>query len=147
DLLKEHLRILGHTMASAYEFRDVLSWDASRLGAFDVAIIDKQINDEDGLELGPELRKRAETIQLVMLTGYGTIDYAVRAIKDGFTDFIQKPDLSRLEEILVNIQSDCDVRAKLRSVGSVEVGGQLLVGAAPAFRQALDLAIRAGRKE
>jgi two-component system, LuxR family, response regulator FixJ len=55
--------------------------------------------DLTGLELQHELRTRASSVPLILITGHGDIDMAVRAIKSGAFDFIEKPfDHQRLVE-------------------------------------------------
>jgi DNA-binding NtrC family response regulator len=56
-----------------------------------VVILDLQLKDENGIEVLKQiLALKAET-EVIMLTGYGTIETAVEAIKLGAFDFIQKP--------------------------------------------------------
>lgn len=56
-----------------------------------LVITDLQMPVIDGLELLHEIKLRNETIEVVIMTGYGTIETAVRAIKGDATDYITKP--------------------------------------------------------
>ncbi|MBI2945867.1 MAG: sigma-54-dependent Fis family transcriptional regulator [Candidatus Wallbacteria bacterium] len=56
----------------------------------DIAIIDLLLNQADGIELIAEVRKRA-VLPVVIMTGHGTIESAVRAMKNGAADFLLKP--------------------------------------------------------
>jgi two-component system response regulator HydG len=58
---------------------------------FRVALCDLRLPDIDGLELLKMLKIASPETEVLMITGYGTIDDAVRAMKDGAYDFIQKP--------------------------------------------------------
>lgn len=69
---------------------------------FDVGIFDIRMEGMDGLELLGEAKTRQIDIEVIMLTGHGTIDTAIEAMKLGAYDFISKPyKLSELETILL----------------------------------------------
>ncbi len=54
-------------------------------------ITDLKMPEMDGLELLARLKKTDEQLPVVVMTAYGSIDSAVRAMKEGAFDFIQKP--------------------------------------------------------
>ena len=54
-------------------------------------IADISMPDMDGLELQQELVNRAIDIPVIMITGHGDVPIAVRAMKAGAVDFIEKP--------------------------------------------------------
>lgn len=58
---------------------------------FDLAILDMRMPEMDGLELLTEMRKRGLTTPTVMITAYGDIPQAVRAMQLGAIDFLKKP--------------------------------------------------------
>jgi two-component system response regulator HydG len=62
-----------------------------RVHRFRVALSDLRLPDIDGLDLLKMLKIASPETEVVMITGYGTVDDAVRAMKDGAYDFIQKP--------------------------------------------------------
>ncbi|MDK9707205.1 MAG: sigma-54 dependent transcriptional regulator [Desulforhopalus sp.] len=57
----------------------------------DVIISDIKMPDLDGLQLLNKIQAYDRTISVIIMTGYGTIDMAVQALKDGAYDFLQKP--------------------------------------------------------
>jgi DNA-binding NtrC family response regulator len=57
----------------------------------DLALVDYQLPDGDALELLPSLRATGPDVPVIILTGYGSVDLAVRAMKGGATDFLTKP--------------------------------------------------------
>ncbi|MGH8729520.1 MAG: sigma-54-dependent transcriptional regulator, partial [Burkholderiales bacterium] len=57
----------------------------------DCAVLDYRLPDGDALELMPLLKQIDDSVPLLVLTGHGTIDLAVRAIKEGADQFLTKP--------------------------------------------------------
>jgi DNA-binding NtrC family response regulator len=60
-------------------------------GRPDMVITDIKMPDLDGLQLLKRIKELDESISVVVMTGYGTIDMAVQALKDGAYDFLEKP--------------------------------------------------------
>ncbi len=58
---------------------------------YDVILLDVILPDIDGLEMVGEIRRRSPNSQIVIITGYGTIDDGVRALKMGAQEYICKP--------------------------------------------------------
>lgn len=57
----------------------------------DMVIADQKMPHMDGSGLLKEMKKRGISLPFIMLTGHGSIDMAVAAMKDGATDYIVKP--------------------------------------------------------
>lgn len=57
----------------------------------DLVILDYALPEKTGLELMPVLKQIDGHVPIVMVTGHGTIDIAVQAVKQGADDFIEKP--------------------------------------------------------
>jgi DNA-binding NtrC family response regulator len=62
-----------------------------RQESFDAAVIDFSLPDGDGLDVLRAIKAQDPTIPVVLLTGHGTIDLAVKAIKEGAEQFFTKP--------------------------------------------------------
>lgn len=56
-----------------------------------LAILDYKLNEDDGLDLLHWIGQNSRRTQVVMMTGHGDIDVAVRAMKAGARDFLVKP--------------------------------------------------------
>ena len=73
---------------------------------FDVVLCDIKMPKMDGLEVLNKIHEKDPDATVVMISGHGTIDNAVEAIKKGAFDFISKPlDLNRL---LITIRNAMD---------------------------------------
>ncbi|UCG99902.1 MAG: sigma-54-dependent Fis family transcriptional regulator [Deltaproteobacteria bacterium] len=69
----------------------------------DIVLLDIWMPDIDGIETLKRIRELYPSLQVIMISGHGTIDTAVRATKLGAYDFIEKP-LS-LEKVLLSINN------------------------------------------
>ena len=56
-----------------------------------LAILDYKLNEDDGIDLLRWIGQQSASTQVVMVTGHGDIDLAVRAMKAGARDFLVKP--------------------------------------------------------
>src|SRR5262245_9831157 len=77
--------------AADYEVTAVLSAEeALHAGAatFDLAVVDMKLDDHDGISLMEELHKDHAEMPVIILTGFGSIDSAVEAIKKGAYNYL-----------------------------------------------------------
>src|SRR6266496_3578665 len=58
---------------------------------FDLVLLDLALPDRNGLELLPEIRNLDPQVSVIMITAYGTVEDAVRAMQFGAANFLQKP--------------------------------------------------------
>lgn len=87
--------------------------DLSARKSFDVAIVDLMMPGMSGLELLSRLREAHPDCQVVMLTGQGTIETAVEAMKQGAYDFLTKPfPLGELEVVIEKAYSTIGCKRK-----------------------------------
>lgn len=69
---------------------------------YDLALVDIRLGDEDGFDLLSYYRQNHPDMDVIMITGYGTVDTAVEAIRLGAFDFLTKPLID--EELRVAIE-------------------------------------------
>jgi two-component system response regulator FlrC len=80
----------------------------------DLVISDVQMDEMDGTELLQVVRRREPTLPFVMMTAHGSVQHAVQSMRDGATDYLQKPFeanvllelVSRMETQLPNQQTN-----------------------------------------
>jgi DNA-binding NtrC family response regulator len=65
--------------------------EALENGRFHLMLLDLRMPGLDGLELVEVLRKRGEGVPILMITGFGSIETAVRSLHTGVDDFLAKP--------------------------------------------------------
>ncbi len=88
-ILQDTLERAGHQTVSAHNVPQALQ--ALAAGAVDLIISDYRMPGLTGLEFLALLRQEGYETPLIMLTGYGSIEHAVAAIKAGAIDYITKP--------------------------------------------------------
>src|SRR5580765_8255985 len=103
---------------------------------FDVIVLDVWLPGVDGLVTLQRLRERRVDSQVVMISGHGNIESAVRAIKMGAYDFVEKP-LSLEKTVLVvrNALRQRDLEAENRALRARVDRQQVMVGESYAMRQ------------
>jgi DNA-binding NtrC family response regulator len=81
--------------ANGFEVREASSAGETesefRTSPPDVAILDHRLPDGHGVDLIPRLKEAAPNVPLIVLSAHGSIDLAVRAIKEGAEQFLVKP--------------------------------------------------------
>jgi len=89
ESLETLLQLEGYTVAAAGSGREGLAQIGER--AFDVVLLDLALPDKNGMEVLAEIRLLHPQQAVIMITAYGTVENAVRAMQSGATNFIQKP--------------------------------------------------------
>jgi DNA-binding NtrC family response regulator len=100
DSLAEHMSGLGHSVKVAYDGQEGL--DRFRAGAFHVVLTDLQMPGIDGMALLHEIKGLDNRCVVVLITGFGTVESAVKAIREGAYDFITKPVKLDEVDVVVN---------------------------------------------
>jgi signal transduction histidine kinase len=90
DNLSEVLVDAGYAVRGASSCAEALR-AAEEAGGFDVALVDLRLPDGDGNDLAPRLKDRAPDGQVVLLTGYATLESAVAAVRAGACAYLVKP--------------------------------------------------------
>jgi len=112
----------------------------------DVVISDIKMPDLDGLQLLRKIREHDPTISVLIMTGYGTIEMAVEALKNGAYDFLQKPfEKDHIIRLVGNclertslLRTNIALREKLQDLSLPEG----FIGQSPPLKKVLDLLAR-----
>jgi len=128
------LRDEGYTVDAVSSGEDCL--ERVTRAAFDLIILDVWLPGMDGLATLARLRERQVDAQIVLISGHGNIESAVRAIKMGAFDFVEKP-LSLEKTVLVvrNALHQRRLEAENRALRARVDRHQSLVGESYAMRQ------------
>ena len=106
-LLLASVELSVEVFASASEFLD--AYDPSRSGCL---ILDMRMPGMSGPELQKRLTERGMEIPIIFLSGHGDVATAVRALKDGAVDFLEKPfqEQALLDLVYQALEQDVDAR-------------------------------------
>ncbi|HWX55578.1 MAG TPA: sigma-54 dependent transcriptional regulator [Verrucomicrobiae bacterium] len=85
----EYLQLNGFLVEQAQSLKT--AYAALEKEVPDIVIIDYQLPDGDAIEFLTSIKNMNVGTKSIVLTGYGTIDLAVRAIKEGAEQFVTKP--------------------------------------------------------
>jgi len=113
DNLVEYLSKLGYQAAPAYGGREALS--RFEQGDFQLVITDLKMPEMDGMELLEAVKALDRRVVAMVITGYGTIESAVEAIKKGAYDYIPKP--FKMEELELIVNRALERHTLLRQLG------------------------------
>jgi len=115
---------------------------------FDVAIVDMVMPGISGLELLEQLRSQAPDCETLMLTGQGTIETAVEAMKLGEYDYLSKPfplaELELLKQKAYERRRLGKENRQLKAVLKREEAQVEMIGESPAMKEVFRLIERAG---
>lgn len=122
---------------------------------FDICFLDLVLPEIDGLELLKRFKKINSDPEIILISGFGTMDTLIEAIRHGAFDFIKKP-FNFLEIDLViartkrylNIQQELQTTRDKYSLISMEMEKSIemnLVGQSQQIKKVLELAVLAGK--
>jgi two-component system response regulator HydG len=121
----------GHAVDSAPDGQQAV--ERLRERQFDLLLVDLRMPGIDGLGLVEALRLWGHGVPILMISGFGTVDSAVRALHLGADDFLLKP----VEPDVLSARVNDLLERRPRTDGiAAEVGD--LVGRAPAMRALYD---------
>jgi DNA-binding NtrC family response regulator len=132
DFLEAH----GYAVQEAQSCQEAQA--AFRDGRPDVAVLDYSLPDGTALDLLPRLKAADPDVPLVILTGAGSIELAVRAIKEGADHFLTKPvELPTLRVILERLVENQRNRQRqlARRSKTARQAVDPFLGRSPALRQ------------
>ena len=114
-------------------------------GAVDLIVLDVWLPGMDGLATLARLRERQVDAQVVLISGHGNIESAVRAIKMGAFDFVEKPlSLDKTVLVVRNALRQRRLEAENQALRARVDRTQTMVGESYAMRQLREQARASG---
>ena len=140
-LLAKILTLEGYEVLAADGGRAAL--ERIRGGGVDAAVVDIRMPGMSGIELLREIKRHDPTIDVVMTTAHPDLSTAVDALKEGASDYLQKP--LNLDELRYRVRALMErrfLRAQVNTL-SVRLGERLavkeLIGSSPEMLRVKDL--------
>ena len=105
-LSKEGMEVF--TASNGQEAITIIKQETLDIGLFDI-----KLPDTDGVELLEKLREIQPTAEVIMLTGYASVDTAIRSMKLGAYDYLTKPvKLSELHTVILKAYEKKQLKEK-----------------------------------
>ena len=141
ESLERTLTREGYRVVLASDGRAAL--ERVQAGGVDLIVTDLRMPGLTGLELLRAAKAIRPDVDVILLTAFGTVEEAVKAMKDGAYDFLTKP--FRREQLLKLVDKALERRdlieqnkALKKQLEDIRAKGQM-IGASPAFRRMLTL--------
>ncbi|WP_339727747.1 sigma-54 dependent transcriptional regulator [uncultured Gimesia sp.] len=106
EAMADYLRSLGHRTETSLTCLDAI--ERLKEFPFEVVVCDVNLPDQDGFHLLEWAQQNAPDTAVIMLTGYGTIESAIEAIRLGAFEYLTKPVID--EELSLTIERCLDQR-------------------------------------
>lgn len=113
------------------------------LNPYDVVFLDVQMPDGNGLDVLPKIRQTRSSPEVIIITGFGDVEGAEIAIKNGAWDYIQKTDSHN--KITLPLQRVIQYRDELKSTQKLPMALNLdgIVGKSSQMKTCFDLLAQA----
>jgi two-component system response regulator FixJ len=134
DSMRLLLEVAGFKVRSYTSARQFLDDENSRHGCL---VADIRMPDMSGLELQEEVARRHLDLPVIIMTGHGDVPLAVRAMKAGAVDFLEKPFDD--EKMLSSVRRALEIGSRARSRNAEAITAKnLLASLTPRERGVLD---------
>ena len=138
NTLKEVLEYEGHQLDLAED--GISGLEMIRDNHYDIVLCDIKMPRMDGLEVLEKIFQVTSDIQVIMISGHGTVDAAVEAIKKGAYDFIEKPlDLNRLLITLRNAMDKTSLISETRTLKKKVARNYEMIGESAPMKKIRDM--------
>lgn len=147
EFMRAELPRLGHEVTVCPDSKSGI--EAAKKGTFDAAILDLRMeHDKAGLQVLAALKQASPDTEAVIMTGYGSTETAVEALRLGAFDYLTKPcKLTDIEALLLRIQDKRKLKNKTAALESrvqQMEGPPGLIGQSPAMQPVIQFIERVG---
>ncbi|THB63155.1 MAG: sigma-54-dependent Fis family transcriptional regulator [Spirochaetaceae bacterium] len=133
EVLTDILKDEGYSVFSAED--GIQGLDLLKHEPIDVVFLDVWLPNMGGLEVLKEITAQYPGIEVVVISGHGNIDMAVKAVKDGAFDFLEKPlSLDRVLTVARNAVTFEQLRRENEQL-KMQGSRQEMIGVSPAMEQ------------
>jgi len=130
DILEDE----GHVALKAEDGQEGI--EVLKTHLVDLVFLDVWMPNIGGLEVLSHIKENYPAIDVVMISGHGNIDMAVKAIKQGAFDFVEKPlSLERIMTILRNIQQIKQLRTENQALKQSLISEDQMIGNSQAMEK------------
>lgn len=135
EFMRNELPGLGHEVVVCPDGKAALK--ALEKNKFDAAILDLRMPGLDGLEVLEKLKQISPDTEVILMTGHGSMETAIEAMRKGAFDYLNKPcKLTEIEAMLAKVAEKRDLKHRtlaLESRVQAAEGPSVLVGNSPAM--------------
>ncbi len=141
ESMADWLREQGHQVDTAHSVAQALALVDKK--TYDVVLTDIRLGDGEGFQVLQHCQRTAPESEVVLITGYGTVETAVEAIRAGAFDFLTKPLID--DELEMSIQRALNRREvlaenrNLKAQLDLRFGLENIVGQDSRMRRVYDL--------
>jgi NtrC-family two-component system response regulator AlgB len=139
------LRGLGHEVVDVGNSR--AAFKELETAQFDMAFLDLKLEDENGLDVLPELLRGNAKLDVVVMTAFASIESAVEAMRRGAVDYISKPFTpEQVRQTLRKISKNRSLEGKVANLEarlSSDAPPAIVESGEPAMERAFTLAFKA----
>lgn len=145
DILKRILEINAYDADTAVSGQDALV--KIKKDEYDLVLSDLIMPGMDGVELLGEIKKIKKDIEVILVTGYGSIENAVEAMRKGaFSYFVKGNAPEELLGEIEKVRESAALQNKMKQHISDSLGGEFLLGTrSEKFKKALQTAEKAAK--
>lgn len=127
SLLKDILTDEGYSVDTAKSITSAK--ELIKKNFYDAVFLDVWLSDGDGLSFLPDIKSISPNSQIIMISGHGNIPMAVKAIKDGAFDFLEKPlSTDVILAVLEKVYREIKLQQKLEFMKERESEGIQIIG-------------------
>ncbi|MFW5994801.1 MAG: sigma-54-dependent transcriptional regulator [Spirochaetia bacterium] len=136
DVLRDILEDEGYDVFVAEEGYEGLR--LLRTEPIDVVLLDIWLPNRGGMDILKDIKEEFPATEVILITGHGTIDLAVKSVKLGAFDFLEKPlSLDRVTTLVRNADKMEKLRRENRELRDTLDPGQEIIGESPPMKDVL----------
>lgn len=107
EILSLRLTDAGHRVRTAFSGQEALSvlaeTEGDALPEIDVIVLDIKMPGMDGIETLKQVKAKHPVVEVILLTGHGAVDTAIKGLKSGAFDYLLKP--ADFEELTTKMEA------------------------------------------